>query len=57
VRGDYLEYAGKLYLVVVDRYSGWPVMVKCTKEMATELIRVLRGYFCAYKATEELASG
>ena len=53
---DYFAYTGRTYLVVVDRYSGWPLVVKCRDETAAELVRVLRGYFCSYGAPEELAT-
>ena len=56
ISSDYFAYSGKVYLVVVDRYSGWPLVVLCRDETTAELIRVLRGYFCAYGAPEELAT-
>ena len=56
VSSDYFDYAGKSYLLVVDRYSNWPVVVKAKDGSSDELIRVLRNYFCVYGVPEELAS-
>ena len=53
---DYFMYGGKVYLVIVDKYSGWPVVVKCKEESAAELVRLMRGYFCTYGAPAEVAS-
>ena len=53
---DYFAYAGSSYVVTVDRYSGWPLVVKCRSDTSEELVRVLRGYFMTYGAPEELAS-
>ena len=56
VAADYFYYAGHTYLVVVDRYSGWPSVSKCREESSAELIRLLRLLFCQYGVPEELAS-
>ena len=53
---DYFNYTGNVYLVIVDRYSGWPVVALCKEESAQELIRLMRGYFCTYGAPSEVAS-
>ena len=53
---DYFAYGGKVYLVILDRYSGWPVVIQCKEESATELMRLRRGYFCTYGALTEVAS-
>ena len=51
---DYFNYAGKNYLVIVDRYSGWPVVRLCKDETAKELVRALREFFCRYGVPEQL---
>ena len=56
VVADYFDYAGKCYVVVVDRYSGWPVVTQCKDGSAEELIRLLRSYCCTYGVPEELAT-
>ena len=53
---DYFDYAGHCYLVVVDRYSGWPCVSKCREESAEELVRLLRVLFCTYRVPAEFAS-
>ena len=53
---DYFAYSGRTYLVVVDRYSGWPVVLKCREDSAAELIRHLRNFFCIYGVPEEIAT-
>jgi transposase InsO family protein len=53
---DYFAYAGKSYLVIVDRYSGWPVIKQCKDETAGELVSALREFFCQFGTPEQLAS-
>ena len=56
VAADYFAYAGHSYIVIVDRYSGWPCVSRCCDESADELVRLLRTYFCSYGVPEEIAS-
>ena len=56
ISSDYFSYSGKTYLVVVDRYSGWPTVLRCREDSADELIRQLRNLFCVHGVPEELAS-
>ena len=56
ISSDYFYYAGKKYLVIVDRYSGWPVIKLCKDETAEELVCALREFFCTFGAPEQLAS-
>ena len=56
VSTDYFDYVGKAYLLVLDRYSNWQVVVRAKDGSSDELIRVLRSYFCMYGVPEELAS-
>ena len=53
---DYFFYAGHTYLVVVDRYSGWPCVSRCKEESATELVRLLRLLFYVHGVPEEFAT-
>ena len=55
VSSDYFEFSGKTYLVLVDRYSGWPIVLRCREDSSEELIRHLRNLFCVYGVPEELA--
>ena len=53
---NYFNYAGKTYLVIVDRYSGWPLVGQCPKETAEKLVTALREFFCQYGTPKQLAS-
>ena len=56
VSSDYFAYGGHLYLVLVDRYSDWPVVRRCKEETAAELITCLREYFCVCGTPEGIAT-
>ena len=56
VSADHFEYAGHNYLVMVDRYSGWPTVRKCRGGTSAELITMLREFFCVFGTPEELAT-
>ena len=56
VASDYFSIAAKNYLVIVDRYSGWPVIRLCRDGTAEELTKALREFFCQYGTPEELAT-
>ena len=56
VAGDYFAYGGKEYIVIVDRYSGWPIVSRCKEGTAGELVRLLSGYCCTYGVPEEIAT-
>ena len=53
---DLFEYLGNNYLIIVDRYSGWPVVCKVNKATSSELISLFRQYFVTYGAPEEIVS-
>ena len=36
---DYFAYAGSSYLVVVDKFSGWPSIYRCKDGTAMELLQ------------------
>ena len=52
---DYLTFKGKNYVVLVDRYSNWPV-VEQAKDGSEGLIACLRRTFVTYGISEELTS-
>lgn len=56
VSSDYFAHGGHTYLVLVDRYSGWPVVRRCREETAVELVTALRDYFGVYGTPEEIAT-
>ena len=52
---DYFQYKGSTYLVVVDRYSNWPI-VESTDNGAAGLITCLRRIFATYGIADEITS-
>ena len=52
---DYFHYHGCNHLVIIDRYSNWPI-VEREQEGAKGLIKVLRRTFATYGIPDELAS-
>ena len=52
---DYFHYQGNTYLVIVDRYSNWPI-VERAMEGAQGLTKVLRRTFSTYGIPDELSS-
>ncbi|CAB3985538.1 Transposon Ty3-I Gag-Pol poly [Paramuricea clavata] len=52
---DYFHYQGVNYLVVIDRYSNWPIIERC-KDGATGLIHCLRRIFVTFGIPDELAT-
>ena len=55
VCADYFKYAGSNYLVVVDRYSNWPIVERAS-EGSKGLISCLRRTFVTYGISDELSS-
>ncbi len=55
VCADFFVYRGTHYLVIVDRYSNWPIISR-SKGGATGLVTHLRRAFVTYGTPEELAS-
>ena len=55
VCADYFKYAGSNYLVVVDRYSNWPIVERAT-DGSKGLISCLRRIFVTYGISDELSS-
>ena len=52
---DYFQYKGTSYLVVVDRYSNWPIVERSAKG-SSGLISCLRRIFVTFGIPDELAS-
>ena len=52
---DYFCYGGHNYLVIVDRYSGWPYVCQLTGA-SPALVKKLREVFVTYGIAEELSS-
>ena len=55
VCSDFFMHRGVHYLVIVDRYSNWPIVLRSTGG-AADLICHLRRAFATYGTPEELAS-
>ena len=53
--GDYFKYKGCNYMVVVDRYSGWPI-VQQSPDGSSGLVKCLREIFVTYGIADELSS-
>ena len=56
VCADYFELKGYGYLVVVDRYSGWPILHQARKASSAELVRVMKEVCTTYGVPEEISS-
>ena len=52
--GDYMQVAGYAYLVLVDRYSGWPMVIRAQRTTTAELIS--REFFQIFGICEEFVS-
>ena len=52
---DYFHYHGKCYLVIVDRYSHWPMVYRAENGSAG-LVKLLRRVFSTFGVAEEIAS-
>jgi hypothetical protein len=55
IAADYFTYRGQHYLVVVDRYSNWPI-VEHAANGASGLITALRRTFVTFGISDELSS-
>ena len=56
VSSDYFQLEGHVYLVLVDRYSNWPIVKKCKSETAEDLVESLREYFSNYGVPKEITT-
>lgn len=52
---DFFHHKGTNYLVIVDRYSNWPIVEK-SSDSATGLINCLRRTFVTFGIPDELAT-
>ena len=53
--GNYLQVAGYAYPVLVDRYLGWPTVIRAQKTSAAELVLSLREFFQVFGVCEEFS--
>ena len=55
---DHCQAAGSHYLVIADRFSGWPTVIECGGSVATagRLITQLRMFFGNFGVPEELST-
>ena len=53
---DYFSLEGRHYLVMVDRYSGWPSVHRAKTADESELICLLRSHCETFGVPEELSS-
>ena len=55
---DYFQEGGHHYLVIADRFSGWPTVQFCGRSTASagKLIECLRQYFSMHGIPEEIAT-
>mgnify|MGYP003334138174 CR=1 FL=1 len=58
VVSDYFQAGGHHYLVIVDRFSGWPTVQFCGSSSGSsrQLMQWLRDYFATYGIPAELAT-
>ena len=58
IASDYFQSGGHHYLVIADRFSGWPTVQFCGRstDTANKLIECLREYFAMHGIPEELSS-
>ena len=55
VAADYFTYGGRHFLIIVDRYSNWPIVEEAANR-AAGLITALRRVFVTYGIAEEMSS-
>lgn len=53
---DFFQLMGTHYLVIVDRYSNWPIVQECRSGGADTLIKHLRETFVTYGIADEVSS-
>ena len=58
ITSDYFQLGGRNYLVIADRFSGWPTVQFCgnSSGCARKLINCLREYFSMHGIPEEIAT-
>ena len=53
---DFFYVEGRSYLVLVDRFLGWPLVASMLKASAAELINVIREFFLTFGIVEVITS-
>ena len=53
---DYFSHAGKQFLIIADRYSGWLSIYQGGPDGADSLIKQLKTHFTTFGISDELAS-
>ena len=53
---DYFALEGREYLVLVDRYLGWPIVQRAERSTAAELVKVMKQVCMTYGVPKELSS-
>ena len=53
---DYFSHAGKKFLIIADRYSGWLSVYQGGQDGADSLIKELKTHFTTFGISDELAS-
>ena len=56
IAADFFSYAGKHFLIVVDRYSGWLSIYPAGADGASSLIKQLKCHFLTFGISSELSS-
>ena len=56
ISSDYFSYAGKAYVIVVDRYSGWLSVHRAGCNGAKDLITILKDYFATFAIARQITS-
>ena len=56
VCGEFFEGEGRYYLVLVDRFLGWPLVASMPKASAAEFINVTKEFFLTFGIAEVVTS-
>ena len=54
--GDFFDVEGRSYLVLVDRFLGWPVVAHMPKTLSSEAIKVVKEMFMTFGISEVFTS-
>ena len=54
--GDFFDVDRTSYLVLMDRFSGWPVVAHMQKTTSSELIKVVKEMFMTFRISEVFTS-
>ena len=53
---DFFEIRGRHYIVIVDRYSNWPIVVKMGQTNSSETVKIFRKVFETYGVCSHLTT-